>query len=59
MKKAISAAAVSVLLLTSVGCTAALPDGYQTVRDAKEKYETLDVLVKRTSPHHCICNSAK
>ncbi len=42
MKKAISAAAVSVLLLTSVGCTAALPDGYQTVRDAKEKYETLD-----------------
>ncbi len=41
MKKAfISAALVS--LLTLAGCTPAMPKGYETVKAAKEKYETLN-----------------
>lgn len=42
MKKTFPAAAVLVSLLTLGGCTASMPEGYETVRSAKEKYETLD-----------------
>ncbi len=42
MKKAIIAAAALASLLALSGCTPAMPEGYETVKAAKEKYETLD-----------------
>ena len=42
MKKAFLTAAALVSLLTFSGCTPSMPDGYETVRAAKDKYETLD-----------------
>ena len=42
MKKLISAAISVVLMLTLSGCTSSVPEGYQQIRAAKEKYESLD-----------------
>lgn len=42
MKKVFLTAAAMASLLILTGCTADMPDGYQAVRAAKEKYETLD-----------------
>lgn len=42
MKKMISAVFAAVMAVTLSGCIAQLPDGYQQVKDAKNKYETLD-----------------
>lgn len=42
MKRAFSVTAGILSLMMLAGCAAAVPDGYQTVKAAKEKYETLD-----------------
>lgn len=42
MKKIILSAAAAVAALALSGCIAAMPEGYDKVRAAKDKYETLD-----------------
>lgn len=42
MRRSVLAAAAAAAIICLSGCTASMPEGYEAVRAAKEKYETLD-----------------